>query len=164
ALDHLTKLPVASAMISYAARKATQVPRRLSPIPCHSFRDSEPAIASVMTFIEAVVTKSGVSMRPSVVGLLFLRRLRLCPARFIARRPTSIHEAFLAAVILATKNIDYTSPKNKHWTRYNWLQSRDGDRVVAEINLTETQLLGALNWNIRISLEDLYSLLQPVLA
>ncbi|RMY99254.1 hypothetical protein D0864_04109, partial [Hortaea werneckii] len=71
----------------------------------------------------------------------------------------------LAALILAAKNLNDSSPKNKHWASYTTVRGYEHFSFsVTEVNLMEKQLLGLLDWDLRVTEEDLYTHLEPFLA
>ena len=75
------------------------------------------------------------------------------------------HRIFLASLILAAKNLNDSSPKNKHWARYTVVPGYDNFGFsLTEVNLMEKQLLGLLEWDMRVNEEDLYLHLEPFLA
>lgn len=59
------------------------------------------------------------------------------------------HRVFLAALIISAKYLNDSSPKCKHWARYSTLFS------VQEVNLCERQLLYLLDYDLRITDDDL---------
>jgi hypothetical protein len=75
------------------------------------------------------------------------------------------HRIFLASLILAAKNLNDSSPKNKHWARYTTVRGFDSFGFsLTEVNLMEKQLLGLLDWDLRVTEDDLYFHLEPFLA
>lgn len=68
--------------------------------------------------------------------------------------PQLSHRNFLAALILSTKYLNNSSPKNKHWSNYSVIHNFGFSRI--EVNLMEKQLLNLLNWELRITETDLY--------
>jgi type II secretory pathway pseudopilin PulG len=78
------------------------------------------------------------------------------------------HRIFLAALILAAKYLNDSSPKNKHWANYSVIstQAYSFGFNRTEVNLMEKQLLFLLNWELRITEDDLYReldyFLQPI--
>jgi type II secretory pathway pseudopilin PulG len=75
------------------------------------------------------------------------------------------HRIFLASLILAAKNLNDSSPKNKHWARYTAVRGFDNFGFsLTEVNLMEKQLLGLLEWDLRVTEDDLYFHLEPFLA
>jgi G1/S-specific cyclin PLC1 len=168
AIYHLAQLPITPDMIDYVGRKASQViPKILCSHPHLSSSSSDAAIPSIVTFVMSVVEKSSVSMPTLMTSLVYLNRLRLRLPLTTSGKPTSTHRVFLTALILAAKNVNDVSPKNKHWARYSSMSSNTNVRFgfhVAEINVMERQLLHQLDWNMRVSVEDLYYQLEPLLA
>jgi len=68
-------------------------------------------------------------------------------------------------LILAAKNLNDSSPKNKHWARYTTVKGYPKFGFsITEVNLMEKQMLFLLDWDLRIHNEDLYEHLDPFLA
>jgi PHO85 cyclin-1 len=175
ALDYFIQLPVSTDMISYLAVKASQVIRcegapqlnkDLPPTPPASPPFSrEPALPPVEAFITSLVERSHVQVPTLMTSLVYLARLksRLPPVAKGMR--CTVHRIFLAALILAAKNLNDSSPKNKHWARYTTVRGYDNFGFsITEVNLMEKQLLFLLDWDLRINPEDLYEHLDPFLA
>jgi len=163
ALDDFVQLPVSQEMILYLARKASQVilcgssTQTLPPTPPTTPSLQDPALPSIECFITSLCKKSKVQVSTLMTSIVYLDRLksRLHPdARGIH---STIHRIFLAALILAAKNLNDSSPKNKDWAQYT-------EFSIAEVNLMERQLLLLLDWDVRISPQDLYYHLEPFLA
>ncbi|KAI1380265.1 hypothetical protein F4677DRAFT_406287 [Hypoxylon crocopeplum] len=76
------------------------------------------------------------------------------------------HRIFLAALILAAKYLNDSSPKNKHWASYSHISTDSYSFGFSrtEVNLMEKQLLFLLDWELRITEEDLYRELDPFLT
>lgn len=178
ALDHFIQLPVSQDMISYLAQKATEVIRcessdlnkHLPPTPPasppqHAAQFREPALPSVEEFITSLVARSHVQVPTLMSSLIYLNRLksRLPPVAKGMR--CTVHRIFLASLILAAKNLNDSSPKNKHWARYSAVSGYENFGFsITEVNLMEKQLLFLLDWDLRINPEDLYYHLEPFLA
>ena len=180
ALDYFIQLPVSADMISYLAQKATQVIRceqapqlnkNLPPTPPttppqHTAQFAREApLPTVEAFITSIVERSHVQVPTLMTSLVYLSRLksRLPPVAKGMR--CTVHRIFLASLILAAKNLNDSSPKNKHWARYTAVRGFENFGFsITEVNLMEKQLLFLLDWDLRINPEDLYQHLEPFLA
>ncbi|KAJ9618699.1 PHO85 cyclin-1 [Taxawa tesnikishii (nom. ined.)] len=180
ALNYFIYQPVSREMISYLAIKASQVIRCEGPspadrsmppspptIPPHHSADpfQERALPTVEEFITSLVERSSVQVPTLMTSLVYLHRLqqRLPPVAKGMR--CTVHRIFLASLILAAKNLNDSSPKNKHWARYTTVRGYpDFSFSLTEVNLMEKQLLNLLGWDLRVTEDDLYCHLEPFLA
>jgi PHO85 cyclin-1 len=188
ALDSFVYQPVSKHMIQYLATAAHNViacdstlmppstaeaqrnqqspptpPRTPEP---RTVRSEDGGLPTLEEFITQLVVSSNVQVPTLMSTLVYLTRLksRLQPMARGLRCTT--HRIFLAALILAAKYLNDSSPKNKHWANYSQISN---DYVSfgfsrTEVNLMEKQLLFLLDWDLRISEEDLYRELDYYLA
>ncbi|KAF2460570.1 hypothetical protein BDY21DRAFT_406372 [Lineolata rhizophorae] len=184
ALDYFVQLPVSKDMINYLAMKASQVirceqaqqPPQLnktlpptppaSPPPAASASFSqEPSLPSVEAFITSLVERSHVQVPTLMTSLVYLGRLKARLPPVAKGMRCTVHRIFLASLILAAKNLNDSSPKNKHWARYTSVRGFETFGFsITEVNLMEKQLLFLLDWDLRVNPEDLYEHLEPFLA
>lgn len=181
ALNEFVTQPVSREMISYLSRKASQVIRcgahaSTSSVNQHGHptppstppldaQDNMPSLPPVEVFIASLVHRSHVQVPTLMTSLVFLARLRARLPPVAKGMRCTVHRIFLASLILAAKNLNDSSPKNKHWARYSMVNGYNGFGFsLAEVNLMERQLLFLLDWNTRVTEEDLFTHLEPFLA
>ncbi|CAK7210080.1 PHO85 cyclin-1 [Sporothrix curviconia] len=190
ALEQFVFTPVNRDMIRYLAEAAnnviqcdpnmmpptaSEVQRRSLPTPpdspSHSpapraVRREDGGLPSLEEFIGQLVVSSNVQVPTLMSTLVYLHRLkaRLQPMAKGLRCTT--HRIFLAALILSAKYLNDSSPKNKHWANYSVITTDIYNFGFSrtEVNLMEKQLLFLLDWDLRITEDDLYHELDAFLA
>jgi len=185
ALESFVYTPVSRSMIAYLADAALNViqcdptmmpppaaeagrkphlPKTPSP---RAVRNEDGGLPSLEDFITQLVVSSNVQVPTLMSTLVYLHRLksRLQPMAKGLRCTT--HRIFLASLILAAKYLNDSSPKNKHWATYSCVTAASGAAFGfsrTEVNLMEKQLLFLLDWDLRITEDDLYRELDVFLA
>lgn len=178
ALNEFVMLPVSRHMISHLACQAAQVIRCEQPsrqsdksmpltppsTPPPGEAPSAP-LPSLEAFITSLVNRSQVQGATLMTSLVYLARLRARLPPVAKGMRCTVHRIFLASLILAAKNLNDSSPKNKHWARYTSVKGYDGFGFsLAEVNLMERQMLFLLDWDLRVTEDDLFEHLEPFLA
>ena len=190
ALNEFVAMPVSREMVSHLARQASLVIRcetsQQQPTPPttppmddkalntttttdddddDNNNNNMPPLPSVEAFIVSLVTRSQVHTPTLMSSLVYLGRLRARLPPVAKGMRCTVHRIFLASLILAAKNLNDSSPKNKHWARYTVVKGYDGFGFsVPEVNLMERQLLFLLDWETRVTEEDLLEQFEPLLA
>ena len=175
-------MPVSSAMVSYLAEKASAVIRcdaqrpqtnkHLPPTPPstppHDADSREPlgqSLPPLKAFIQSLVDRSHVQVPTLMSSLVYLSRLQQKLPPVAKGMRCTVHRIFLAALILAAKNLNDSSPKNKHWARYSSVRGYEGfGFTLTEVNLMEKQMLYLLDWDLNIRENDLFMHFEPFLA
>ncbi|CCX06654.1 Similar to PHO85 cyclin-2; acc. no. P25693 [Pyronema omphalodes CBS 100304] len=174
ALAEFVQMPVSKDMITYLANKAAGVIRcennnALPPSPPQTppqgqYDSREPSLPTLEQFITSLVDRSRVQVPTLMSSLVYLDRLRKKLPPVAKGMRCTVHRIFLASLILAAKNLNDSSPKNKHWARYSIVRGFDGFGFsLTEVNLMEKQLLILLDWDLRITEEDLFTHLEHFL-
>lgn len=171
ALEQFVYQPVGRDMIAYLAAAAQNViscdtslmPQTQEPTPPQSpdnkaVEADDATLPTVEEFITQLVIKSNVQVPTLMSTLVYLTRLKSKLQPMARGLRCTTHRIFLAALILAAKYLNDSSPKNKHWANYTHVAT---DRYSfgfnrTEVNLMEKQLLFLLEWDLRISEHDLY--------
>lgn len=151
-------------MISYLASTTLTVIKcdsQNSPteaVAAGSGKQATASIPSLTSFITTLVQKSNVQTPTLMTSLVYLARLREKLPPMAKGMACTCHRIFLACLIMAAKNLNDSSPKNKYWAKYTM-----GLFPLAEVNLMEHQLLYLLDWDLRVQPSDLYTHFAPFL-
>jgi len=186
ALDQFVYTPVSQSMVSYLASAAYSViqcdPNMMPPAPSDHSRSHLPSpprspspravrhedggLPTLEEFITQLVVSSNVQVPTLMSTLVYLNRLRSRLQPMAKGLRCTTHRIFLASLILAAKYLNDSSPKNKHWANYSVISNEylNFGFSRTEVNLMEKQLLFLLDWELRITEEDLYRELEPFLA
>jgi hypothetical protein len=178
ALDYFIQLPVSRDMICYLAQKTSEVIRcdsppeilarpanQLTPPSTPPPSDGADALPSLEEYITSIVRGSHVQVPTLMTSLVYLARLQDRLPQVAKGMACTLHRIFLAALIIAAKNLNDSSPKNKHWARYTTVPGYpDFGFTTPEVNLMEKQMLCLLDWDLRIENEHLFQHLEPFLA
>ncbi|KAK4221152.1 cyclin-U4-1 [Podospora fimiseda] len=179
ALEHFIYQPVDKNMVRYLANAAFDViqcdPTMMPPPtadansrsrypspprtpPPRAVRCEDGSLPTLEEFITRLVVSSNVQVPTLMSTLVYLTRLRSRLQPMAKGLRCTTHRIFLAALILAAKYLNDSSPKNKHWATYSYISTAAYNFGFSrtEVNLMEKQLLYLLDWDLRITEEDLY--------
>ncbi|KYK55141.1 hypothetical protein DCS_07103 [Drechmeria coniospora] len=191
ALDRFVYQPVSRDMISFLADAANNViacDSTLMAPACPSQQRSandpptpprtpeaksvveaaDDSLPTLEEFITQLVVSSNVQVPTLMSTLVYLGRLKSKLQPMARGLRCTTHRIFLASLILAAKYLNDSSPKNKHWANYTNIATDNFSFGFSrtEVNLMEKQLLFLLEWDLRISEQDLYreldSFLEPL--
>lgn len=124
--------PASNHLLSYISHQASLV------IPCHHTIEYKSPIPPLSTFVNLLARRSCARTGTLLASIVLLDRLRQRLAQFAKGMPCTCQRIFLATLIVTTKILHDTSPKNKHWTKYAVYFT------LPEVNLMEKQLLALM--------------------
>ncbi|KAI5958668.1 PCL1 [Candida theae] len=120
-------------------------------------------LPSLMTFLTKLVKYTNVYTGTLMATLIYLQKLKTKLPKNAQGLPCTRHRILLSCLILSSKFHNDSSPKNKHWAKYT-----DGLFNVKDINLMERQLIYLLNWDLKVTNEEMVevlgSFLDPIRA
>lgn len=135
-IQDLIRRPVSSELLAFVAEQAALV------IPCYSnttiITTASGVLPPLHSFIGFLVKRSSVRTGTLLGTLVFLHRLQQSLSNIAKGMPCTSHRIFLATLIVTSKALHDTSPKNKHWAKYA------AYFTLSEINLMEKQLLSLM--------------------
>ncbi|KAF1801066.1 cyclin [Mucor lusitanicus] len=144
-MKYLIDRPASNHLLAHISHQASLV------IPCHHLHENyKSPIPPLPTFVSLLAKRSCARTGTLLASLVLLDRLRQRLAQFARGMPCTCQRIFLATLIVTTKILHDTSPKNKHWTKYAVYFT------LPEINLMEKQLLALMNYQLVISEKDMY--------
>ncbi|KAI9018578.1 hypothetical protein CLU79DRAFT_837165 [Phycomyces nitens] len=140
--------PISPQLLSFVSHRASLV--IASPPLNH---DDHSIIPSIQQFVPLLVQRSCVSAGTLIGALVYLDRLQRRVATVPSSSPCSCQRIFLATLIVTTKVLHDTSPKNRYWARYTSLFPLE------EVNIMERQFLSLMDFQLSITLDDLFHVL-----
>lgn len=163
ALDVFISSPVSQDMIHKLVVATLQV------LPCQDSKNKTYAasstetkpLPSLMTFLTKLVRYTNVYTGTLMATLVYLNKLKSKLPKNAQGLPCTRHRIVMSCLILSSKFHNDSSPKNVHWAKYT-----DGLFSTKDINLMERQLLYLLNWDLKVTNEEMVdaidSFLEPI--
>ncbi|CAE6410369.1 unnamed protein product [Rhizoctonia solani] len=104
-------------------------------------------------FLGNIISSSKIQAPTLLCTLIYLDRIRpkLPPIESAphSRSPDVQHRVLMATIVCAAKYLNDSSPKNKHWALYSF-----GLLTCQDVNAMELQLLGLLDWDLRLAEDE----------
>ncbi|KAK7051337.1 PHO85 cyclin-1 [Paramarasmius palmivorus] len=136
-------------MVDYIAREAIQSIQIQGDSPAERLRLRE--------FIIKLVHYAHVNVATLLTTLIYFDRLRMKLENVQGNIDTR-RRVFLATLIVGSKYLNDSAPRNSHWEKYAAVFSME------EINLMERQLLALLNYDLRFDEEEACRYFAPFMA
>ncbi|KAG0170282.1 hypothetical protein DFQ30_002669 [Apophysomyces sp. BC1015] len=143
----MIRQPVTPELLTHVTHQASLV------IPCERLPEDQikpTDLPSLSTFVSLLVKRSSVRAGTLLGVLVFLDRLQKQLSPIAKGMPCTCHRIFLATLIVTSKALHDSSPKNKHWVKYAVFFN------LSEVGLMEIQLLSLMNYQLLIAPDDLY--------
>lgn len=151
-LIEFNKKPVSDDMVQYLVNLTS----KLIKIPTN--KTCNTSAPNLSTFIKRLIVQSNVHTSTLMATAVYLARLKNIIAKDAYGMESTRHRIFLGCLILVSKTLNDTSPKNKYWAEYT-----GGLLNIQEVNTIERELLEYFKWDIRIETNDLLKSLKPLL-
>jgi hypothetical protein len=113
---------------------------------------------SLDRFVVGLIRASKVRVATLSYALIVLDRLKEKLPPLAQGMHCTRHRIFLAALVVSSKYLNDSTPKNKHWTQ--WLGNLFD---TCEITLMEKQMLGLLDFDLRVTEAQLVARLSPLI-
>lgn len=150
-LLQFNRKPIDNTMVSFLANITSSI------IKVQQSNDSV-KVPSLMSFIKRLIKSSNVQTPTLMATSVYLKKLSTIIPDNVFGIETTRHRIFLGCLILSAKNLNDSSPLNRHWAQYT-----NGLLDILEINTIERELLDYLDWDIKITTDDLITSLSPLL-
>lgn len=153
ALMRFTKEPVSLEMIHFLASTTASI------ISINDTRAHGGPVVGLVDFIKGLVRHSNVQTPTLMATTVYLTKLRSIIPTDVYGMETTRHRIFLGCLILAAKNLNDSSPLNKHWAKYT-----DGLLDINDVNTIERELLQNFNWELNFTMSELVTSLSYFLV
>jgi len=159
ALNSLLCQPVSQSLISRLVESACSIGSLPSSFGFYEDDDT----LSLENFLWTLTFYSGSTALDLMGALVYLSRLKTLIRPEAEKGAYTNHRYILVSLILASKYLNDQWLRNKDWARWGMIDNRLCFSP-AQVNLMERQILDVLNWNLRITENDLLNELEPILC
>jgi hypothetical protein len=121
-------------------------------LPSSALSCSSTTVPPLHEFIQLLVERSRINQPTFIASFIYINRLHKKLPSTARGMYCTCHRIYLASLLLAGKYLSDSPIKNRSWATYASFFS------LAEINLMERQFLLLLDYNLRISVEELENL------